>query len=104
MTGPDRLSLSRRALILRGAALAAAPIAGLRLATTRALGQLAVAGPPPARRPVRVRMRFGDGAQASVMEAIPGVVAQDATTIAFTAPSMHEAYRLVRFIYRFTRV
>lgn len=39
MTGPDRPSLSRRALILRGAALVAAPIAGLSLATTRALGQ-----------------------------------------------------------------
>ncbi|MEP9354910.1 FAD-dependent oxidoreductase [Xanthobacter sp. KR7-65] len=39
MTDPDRSSLTRRALIARGVAIAAAPLAGMTLATSRALGQ-----------------------------------------------------------------
>lgn len=39
MTGPDRTPLSRRALLARGAALAAVPLVGTSLAASRALGQ-----------------------------------------------------------------
>lgn len=43
MTDPDRPFLTRRALIARGAAFAAAPLAGMTLQASRALGQQAEA-------------------------------------------------------------
>ena len=54
--------------------------------------------------PVRVRLRFSDVTTPQVLEAIPGVRRTDGYTVTFTAPTMADAYRLIRFMYKFVVV
>lgn len=55
-------------------------------------------------KPVRVRIRFSDTALPQILEAIPGVKRVDGYTLSFTAPSMTEAYPIIRLMYRFVRI
>ncbi len=78
--------------------------------TRRALDRLAEgdAGgsvqPMPVREPVEVRLRFQDVTRPQILQAVPGVRQVDGYTVEFTSPSMGEAYRLIRFLYRFVSV
>ena len=54
--------------------------------------------------PVRVRIRFADITTPQILEAIPGVRRTDGYTVAFTAPTMADAYRLIRLMYKFVVV
>ena len=54
--------------------------------------------------PVRVRLRFADITTPQILEAIPGVKRTDGYTVAFTAPTMADAYRLIRLMYKFVVV
>ena len=54
--------------------------------------------------PVRVRIRFADITVPQILEAIPGVRREDGYTVAFTAATMADAYRLVRLMYKFVVV
>ena len=54
--------------------------------------------------PVRVRLRFADVTTPQILEAIPGVRRADGYTVAFTAPNMVDAYRLIRLMYKFVVV
>lgn len=69
------------------------------LAGARQPYALAAAGAP-----VRVRIRFADITTTQILEAIPGVRRTDGYTVAFTAPTMADAYRLIRFMYKFVVV
>ena len=73
-------------------------------ATGRALGARASARPLRIGSPVRVRMRFADPTLTQVLEAIPGVRQEDGYTVSFTARDMAEAYKLIRFMYKFVTV
>jgi D-amino peptidase len=73
----------------------------LASATTRALNNRASAQPLRVGTPVRVRMRFADTTRPQILEAIPGVERSDGYTVTFTMPTMREAYRMIRFMYRF---
>jgi D-amino peptidase len=78
--------------------------------TRRALDRLAEGGaggsvqPMPVREPVEVRLRFQDVTRPQILQAVPGVRQVDGYTVEFTSPSMGEAYRLIRFLYRFVSV
>jgi D-amino peptidase len=78
--------------------------ARLVAATGRALGARASARPLRIGSPVRVRMRFADPTLTQVLEAIPGVRQEDGYTVSFTARDMAEAYKLIRFMYKFVTV
>jgi D-aminopeptidase len=67
----------------------------------RALDARASAQPLAVTEPVRVRMRFDDTTRPQILEAIPGVTRSDGYTVDFTMPTMKEAYRMIRFMYRF---
>jgi D-amino peptidase len=54
--------------------------------------------------PIRVRLRFADVTTPQILEAIPGVKRTDGYTVAFTAPTMADAYRLIRLMYKFVVV
>lgn len=54
--------------------------------------------------PVRVRLRVADITLPQILEAIPGVRRTDGYTVAFTAPTMADAYRLIRLMYKFVVV
>jgi D-amino peptidase len=69
------------------------------LAGSRRPYALAAAGAP-----VRVRIRFSDVTTPQILEAIPGVRRTDGYTVAFTAQGMADAYRLIRFMYKFVVV
>jgi D-amino peptidase len=78
----------------------------LAAAVTRAL---AAPGRPfafggAANAPVRVRLRLADVTTPQILEAIPGVRRVDGYTVAFTAPTMADAYRLIRLMYKFVVV
>lgn len=73
----------------------------LAAAVDQALAGLATAKPLRVTPPVRVRMRFADTTRPQMVEAIPGVRRIDGWTITFTSPTMAEAYRMIRFLYRF---
>ncbi len=73
----------------------------LSAAVDRALGSLSAAKPLRVTLPVRVRMRFADTTRPQIVEAIPGVRRIDGWTVEFTSATMAEAYRLIRFLYRF---
>lgn len=77
--------------------LAGAAVRGL--ASARRPYALATRG-----QPVRVRLRLADPTTPQILEAIPGVRRTDGYTVAFTAPSMAEAYRLIRLMYKFVVV
>jgi D-amino peptidase len=78
--------------------------------TRRALDRLAEGGadggfhPMPVGEPVEVRLRFQDVTRPQIMQAVPGVRQVDGYTVEFTSDSMGEAYRLIRFLYRFVSV
>ena len=51
--------------------------------------------------PVRIRMRFASTTHVDVLQSIPGMAKVDGFTVAYTAGSADEAYRLIRLMYRF---
>jgi D-amino peptidase len=55
-------------------------------------------------QPLRVRLQFSDVTRPQILRAIPGVEQVDGYTVAFTAGDMADAYRLIRFMYRFVSV
>jgi D-amino peptidase len=55
-------------------------------------------------QPLRVRLQFSDVTRPQILRAIPGVEQVDGYTVAFTARDMADAYRLIRFMYRFVSV
>ena len=75
--------------------------AAVRRALSGARRPYALAAPGT---PVRVRIRFADVTTPHILEAIPGVRRSDGYTVTFTAPSMADAYRLIRFMYKFVVV
>ena len=76
----------------------------LTSATRRALARREPARPYTLGTPVRVRLRFADITTPQVLEAIPGVRRLDGYTVAFTAPTMADAYRMIRLMYKFVVV
>jgi D-amino peptidase len=73
-------------------------------ATGRALGGRASAKPWVIAKPVKVRLRLADNLTPQILQAIPGVRQVDGFTVEFTAPTMGDAYRLIRLMYRFVSV
>ena len=73
-------------------------------ATGRALGGRASAKPWVIAKPVKVRLRLADNLTPQILQAIPGVRQVDGFTVEFTAQNMGDAYRLIRFMYRFVTV
>jgi D-amino peptidase len=73
-------------------------------ATGRALGGRASAKPWVIAKPVKVRLRLADNLTPQILQAIPGVRQVDGFTVEFTAQNMGDAYRLIRFMYRFVSV
>lgn len=51
--------------------------------------------------PVNIRMRFQSTTHVDVLLSIPGVTKVDGYTVAYTAESADQAYRLIRLMYRF---
>ncbi len=51
--------------------------------------------------PVRIRMRFASTTHVDILQSIPGMSKVDGFTVAYTAEDVDEAYRLIRFMYRF---
>ncbi|MGH7448102.1 MAG: M55 family metallopeptidase [Longimicrobiales bacterium] len=76
----------------------------LATATRSALGTIERAAPWRMEEPVEVRIRFADVTRSQILEAIPGVRQIDGYTIAFTAGTMADAYRLIRLMYRFVSI
>lgn len=72
----------------------------------RALDRLARGGYEPwsVGDPVEVRMRFASTTHVDILMAIPGMSKVDGFTVAYTATSADEAYRLIRLMYRFVGV
>jgi D-amino peptidase len=73
-------------------------------ATGRALAGRQSAKPWVIGKPVRVRLRLADNTVPQILQAIPGVKQVDGFTVEFTAPTMADAYRLIRLMYRFVTV
>jgi D-amino peptidase len=73
-------------------------------AAGRALAGRATAKPWVIGKPVRVRLRLADNTVTQILQAIPGVRQVDGFTVEFTAPTMADAYRLIRLMYRFVSV
>jgi D-amino peptidase len=73
-------------------------------AAGRALASRGTARPYVIGKPVRVRLRFSDVTVPQILQAIPGVRQVDGYTVEFTAPTMADAYRLIRLMYRFVSV
>jgi D-amino peptidase len=76
----------------------------LAAAVGRALDSRDDARPMEVTEPVRVRMRFDDTTRPQILEGIPGVRRTDGYTVEFTMPTMKEAYRMIRFMYRFVSI
>lgn len=76
----------------------------LTAAAGRALGNRTTAKPWVIGKPVRVRLRLADNTVTQILQAIPGVKQVDGFTVEFTAPTMADAYRLIRLMYRFVTV
>lgn len=73
-------------------------------ATNRALAGIANAQPLRPTDPVRVRLRLADVTTSQILLAIPGVRQADGYTVEFTSESMEDAYKLIRFMYRFVSI
>ena len=73
----------------------------LAAATTRALGRVKTSRPVRVTTPVRVRLQLADITIPQLLQAIPGVKQVDGYTVEFTAPTMVEAYKLIRLMYRY---
>lgn len=54
--------------------------------------------------PVQVRIRFDEPTRPQILTAIPGVEQPDGYTVEFSADSMHEAYAMIRLMYRFVGI
>ena len=76
----------------------------LGAAVGRALSNRAAAKPWVIGKPVRVRLRLSDVTVTQILQAIPGVKQVDGFTVEFTAPTMGDAYRLIRLMYRFVSI
>ena len=76
----------------------------LAVAVRRALGSLPAAKPYHIQSPVRVRLRLADVTLPQILEGIPGVEQVDGFTVAFRAPTMTQAYRMIRLMYRFVSI
>lgn len=76
----------------------------LAAATVRALARAGTVKPLRLATPIRVRLRLADVTTPQILQAIPGVRQVDGYTVEFTAPTMTEAYRLIRLMYRFVNV
>ncbi len=46
-------------------------------------------------------MRFATTTRVDILQAVPGVIRVDGTTVAFSAPDMERAYALVRLGYKY---
>ena len=68
------------------------------------MGGRANAKPWVIAKPVKVRLRLADNLTPQILQAIPGVRQVDGFTVEFTAPTMADAYRLIRLMYRFVTV
>jgi len=53
--------------------------------------------------PVRIRMRFASTTHVDILMSIPGMTKVDGFTVTYTADSADQAYRLIRFMYRFVQ-
>ena len=73
-------------------------------AAGRALANRSSAKPWVIGKPVKVRLRLSDNTIPQILQAIPGVRQIDGYTVEFTAPTMADAYRLIRLMYRFVSV
>jgi D-amino peptidase len=73
-------------------------------AAGRALANRGSAKPWVIAKPVKVRLRLADNTVTQILQAIPGVRQVDGFTVEFTAPTMADAYRLIRLMYRFVSV
>jgi len=73
-------------------------------AAGRALANRGNAKPWVIGKPVKVRLRLADNTVTQILQAIPGVKQVDGFTVEFTAPTMADAYRLIRLMYRFVTV
>ena len=73
-------------------------------AAGRAISARGSAKPWVIAKPVRVRLRLADNLTPQILQAIPGVRQTDGYTVEFTAPTMADAYRLIRLMYRFVSV
>jgi D-amino peptidase len=76
----------------------------LAAAAGRALDGRTNAKPWVIAKPVKVRLRLADVTTPQILQAIPGVKQIDGYTVEFTAPTMADAYRLIRLMYRFVSV
>ena len=76
----------------------------LTAAAGRALAARGSAKPWVIAKPVRVRLRLADTTTPQILLAIPGVRQVDGFTVEFSAPTMADAYRLIRLMYRFVSV
>ena len=75
--------------------------AQLAVAVRAAFAGRAGTKPVGSSRPVTVRLRFDTTTRADIVEVIPGVRRVDGTTVEWQAPSMREAYPMVRLMYRY---
>jgi D-amino peptidase len=73
-------------------------------AAGRALANRGSAKPWVIGKPVKVRLRLSDNTVTQILQAIPGVRQVDGFTVEVTAPTMADAYRLIRLMYRFVSV
>jgi D-amino peptidase len=73
-------------------------------AAGRALANRSSAKPWVIGKPVKVGLRLSDNTVTQILQAIPGVRQVDGFTVEFTAPTMADAYRLIRLMYRFVTV
>ena len=76
----------------------------LARAATKALGGIANYRPWVLQTPIEVRLRLADTSIPQILTAIPGVTQVDGFTVAFSAPDMAHAYRLIRLMYRYVSI
>jgi D-amino peptidase len=74
--------------------------------TTAALDRLVAQGyrPLDLGSPARIRMRFASRTHVDILMSIPGMSKVDGYTVAYTAESADQAYRLIRLMYRFVQI
>ncbi|HEX9754686.1 MAG TPA: M55 family metallopeptidase [Gemmatimonadales bacterium] len=70
-------------------------------AVRAALDDLGNARPLRPTEPVTVRLRFDGTTRPDILEAIPGVRRVDGYTVEFRSPTMADAYKLIRLMYRY---
>ncbi len=73
----------------------------LAAATRAALVTREAKLPVPVTEPVTVRVRFDTTTRSDIMESVPGVRRVDGYTIEFDAPTLADAYKLIRLGYKY---